>query len=66
MEITEALVCSAAIAVLDKISEPSFLACVSKKLRSVLQLRNGYHGSWELGNSHVREVRTRFGAYDWN
>ncbi|KAJ8557163.1 hypothetical protein K7X08_002788 [Anisodus acutangulus] len=47
------LVCNAAVAVLDKISEPSFLASVTKKgqyFRELLvtKLR---------GNSHVREVR---------
>ncbi|XP_050234624.1 acetylornithine aminotransferase, mitochondrial [Mercurialis annua] len=47
------LVCSAAIAVLDKISQPSFLASVSEKgqyFKDILIQKLG-------GNSHVREVR---------
>ncbi|GFZ11866.1 HOPW1-1-interacting 1 [Actinidia rufa] len=47
------LVCSAAIAVLDKISNPGFLASVSKKglyFKEILVQKLG-------GNSHVREVR---------
>ncbi|KAA8541960.1 hypothetical protein F0562_023112 [Nyssa sinensis] len=47
------LVCNAAIAVLDKISKPSFLAAVSKKgqyFKEMLMQKLG-------GNSHVRELR---------
>lgn len=47
------LVCSAAIAVLDKISKPSFLASVSKKGQYFKELLLRKLG----GNSHVREVR---------
>lgn len=49
------LVCNAAIAVLDKISKPSFLASVSKKgqyLKEMLIEKLG-------GNPHVKEVRGR-------
>lgn len=47
------LICAAAIAVLDKISKPEFLASVSKKgkyFKEILIQKLG-------GNSHVREVR---------
>nr|AZL41259.1 mitochondrion N-acetylornithine aminotransferase [Datisca glomerata] len=47
------LVCSAAIAVLDKISKPCFLASVSEKgnyLKEILKQKLG-------GNPHVREIR---------
>lgn len=47
------LVCSAALAVLDKISNPSFLASVSKKglyFKEILKQKLG-------GRSHVREIR---------
>lgn len=47
------LVCNAAVAVLDKISKPGFLASVTKKgqyFRELLVKKLG-------GNSHVREVR---------
>lgn len=47
------LICAAAIAVLDKISKPEFLASVSKKgkyFKDILIQKLG-------GNSHVREVR---------
>jgi acetylornithine aminotransferase len=47
------LVCHAALAVLNKISQPSFLASVSKKgqyLKDILQQRLG-------GNRHVKEIR---------
>jgi acetylornithine aminotransferase len=47
------LICSAALAVLDKISNPSFLASVSKKglyLKEILKQKLG-------GRSHVREIR---------
>ncbi|XP_071702483.1 acetylornithine aminotransferase, mitochondrial-like [Rutidosis leptorrhynchoides] len=47
------LVCAAAIAVFDKISNPSFLASVSKKgdyLKEILNQKLG-------GNSHVKEIR---------
>ncbi|KAF7148004.1 hypothetical protein RHSIM_Rhsim03G0186600 [Rhododendron simsii] len=47
------LICTAAIAVLDKISKPEFLASVSKKgkyFKEILIQKLG-------GNSHVREVR---------
>ncbi|GAV70921.1 Aminotran_3 domain-containing protein [Cephalotus follicularis] len=47
------LVCSAAIAVLDKISKPGFLASVSKKGQHFKELLMQKLG----GNSHVREVR---------
>lgn len=47
------LVCSAAIAVLDKISKPSFLASVSKKGQYFKELLLQKLG----GNSHVKEVR---------
>ncbi|GMH07713.1 hypothetical protein Nepgr_009553 [Nepenthes gracilis] len=49
------LVCSAAVAVLDKISDPHFLASVSEKgkyFREILQHKLG-------GNRHVKEVRGR-------
>ncbi|XP_057953388.1 acetylornithine aminotransferase, mitochondrial-like isoform X2 [Malania oleifera] len=49
------LVCNAAIAVLDKISNPAFLASVSEKgqyLKDMLTRKLG-------GNSHVRKVRGR-------
>ncbi|KAE8124535.1 hypothetical protein FH972_019411 [Carpinus fangiana] len=47
------LVCNAALAVVDKISNPSFLASVSKKglfLKEILKQKIG-------GSSHVREIR---------
>ncbi|XP_030966069.1 acetylornithine aminotransferase, mitochondrial-like [Quercus lobata] len=47
------LVCNAALAVLDKISNPSFLASVSKKglyFKEILKQKLG-------GSSHVREIR---------
>lgn len=47
------LICAAAIAVLDKINKPEFLASVSKKgkyFKEILIQKLG-------GNSHVREVR---------
>lgn len=47
------LVCNAALAVLNKISEPSFLASVAKKgeyLKQILTEKLGH-------NSHVKEVR---------
>nr|XP_043606368.1 acetylornithine aminotransferase, chloroplastic/mitochondrial-like [Erigeron canadensis] len=47
------LVCAAAIAVFDKISNPSFLASVTKKgdyLKEILKKKVG-------GNSHVKEIR---------
>lgn len=47
------LICTAAIAVLDKISNPSFLASVSKKGKYLKQMLIQKLG----GNSHVREVR---------
>ncbi|KAJ6370248.1 hypothetical protein OIU76_028513 [Salix suchowensis] len=47
------LVCNAAIAVLDKISKPDFLASVSKKGEYFKELILHTLG----GNSHVREVR---------
>ncbi|KAJ6734470.1 ACETYLORNITHINE AMINOTRANSFERASE [Salix purpurea] len=47
------LVCNAAIAVLDKISKPDFLASVSKKGEYFKELIMHKLG----GNSHVREVR---------
>lgn len=47
------LVCNAAIAVLDKISKPGFLASVSKKGQYFKELLIHKLG----GNSHVREVR---------
>ncbi|CAK7328473.1 unnamed protein product [Dovyalis caffra] len=48
-----ALVCNAAIAVLDKISKPGFLASVSKKGQYFKELLMHKLGE----NSHVREVR---------
>ncbi|KAM7487044.1 hypothetical protein LguiA_003053 [Lonicera macranthoides] len=47
------LICTAAIAVLDKISNPSFLASVSKNGKYLKQMLIQKLG----GNSHVREVR---------
>ncbi|KAM7489980.1 hypothetical protein LguiB_027464 [Lonicera macranthoides] len=47
------LICTAATAVLDKISNPSFLASVSKKGNYLKQMLIQKLG----GNSHVREVR---------
>ncbi|KAM7269800.1 hypothetical protein ACFE04_025297 [Oxalis oulophora] len=47
------LVCNAALSVLNKISQPSFLASVSKKgqyLKEILQQKLG-------GNRHVKEIR---------
>lgn len=47
------LVCSAALAVLDKISNPNFLSSVSKKGHYFLELLKQKLG----GNPHVREIR---------
>ncbi|KAK1358177.1 Acetylornithine transaminase [Heracleum sosnowskyi] len=47
------LVCNAAIVVLDKISNPSFLASVSSKGQYFMKLLSQKLG----GNSHVKEVR---------
>ena len=47
------LVCNAAIAVLDKISKPSFLASVSKKGQNFVETLKQKLGS----NPHVKEIR---------
>ncbi|KAJ4705819.1 putative Acetylornithine aminotransferase [Melia azedarach] len=47
------LVCNAALAVLDKISKPSFLASVSKKGQNFKETLKQKLG----GNSHVKEIR---------